>query len=99
MAVDAENLRKQKEVDAYINSLAIPEDQKQILRQLSSDTFKTDQKIFKPEEISSMLSTAATNAASNLDPYYSKKTSQEIEDVKNKFADIRSQASLYAQNE
>lgn len=42
---------------------------------------------------------ATTNAETSTNEYYGIKTSREIEDLKNKMADIRNASALYNQNE
>lgn len=86
-------------INKYIEWLWLDESQKLILRQLSKETFASWTKFYQPKDIDNLLKVSAENAKTSLDPYYTKETAREIDDLKNKMTDIRNQSALYTQNE
>lgn len=86
-------------INAYIESLGLDDSQKMILRQVAKESYSTWTKFYDPKDVDKLLATAAENAKTSLDPYYTKMDTRTVEDLKNKMADIRNQAALYTQNE
>lgn len=97
--IAAEKEARRKAGLEYIASQNLSPEMSAIMKQLLEDWLNTEWKVFTKDDVASMLKTATINAQTNLDPYFAKKTDQEIEDVKNKFAFIRSEAARYAQQE
>jgi len=78
-------------------SLSIEE--KAILKQIASQDFTSGNKIPSVEELNQIIQTASQNAETDLAPYYEKTSARELEDMKNKMADIRSSVSNYVATE
>ncbi len=89
-----------KAVNDYINSLGgISEAQKQMLRYWAEQAYSNRGKVYSPEELQRIMKDAATNAETDLSPYYNEMTAREVEDLQNQFADIRNQVGRYTQQE
>lgn len=94
--LEKENLDK---AYAYIDKSAFDDASKLILRQLAMQQYKSNNKIYQWAELDKVMSDATLAATWSLDPYYTKETARDIEDLKNKFADIRNQSIRSAQQE
>ena len=97
---EAEAKKEQDNLDAaykYIDSSAFDDATKTLLRQIAQQQYKSDNHIYQWAEIDNIISDASLAATNALDPYYTKDTARSIEDLRNKFSDIRSSADLYTQ--
>ena len=74
-------------------------EEKAILKQIASEDFTSGNKIPSTVELQNIIDVAARNAAADLTPYYQKIGMRELEDMKNKMEDIRTQVSNYVASE
>jgi len=88
-------------INEYKNADGTPMDEshKQILRYMVNEVYASSNKVYQERDIHELLLHATTNAEESINPYYKTQTSREVEDYKNKLADIRNQASRYTQQE
>ena len=73
--------------------------QKAILKEIVGMDLTSGQKVPDVQELSKIIETAATNAQTDLDPYYQKVGFRSLEDLKNQMANIRNESARYAQQE
>lgn len=100
VAEDSEAVKRLKASNEYINSRTdIDEAGKIILRTLLKQQQTSWIDYYQPDDIKKLLSDAAIASETDLTPYYNKVTSQEVQDLKNKMADLRWEAARYADTE
>lgn len=88
-----------QDLNNYIDSLDLGIAEKAILKQIAGMDFTSGQKVPTNEELAKIIEDAARNAEQDIAPYYQVLTQREIEDLRNKMADIRNEAARYAQQE
>lgn len=88
-------------INGFIDGLGLTQTEKDFLKGtfLNKDTYTSGATVPTTEQISQWISDAATNAETDINPYYEKITSQDLEDYKNKMADIRNESLRYTQQE
>ena len=90
-----------KRIEDYINGLSLTDTEKDFLKStfMNSDTYTSGRTIPTNEQIAQIISTAATNAATDINPYYKRFTAEELADLKNQMADIRGKAETFQQKQ
>jgi hypothetical protein len=88
-------------LNKYIDGLSLTQTEKDFLKAtfVNKDTYTSGKTVPTNEQIAQWISDAATNAQTDINPYYQKITAQELEDYKNQMADIRNASQRYAQAE
>lgn len=82
-----------------IDKLNYSPEQKSILKQLAKGSYTSGQKIMTTADVTKAIETAALNAESDLNPYFQEMTAKDIQDARDKFADIRNASARYTQQE
>ena len=78
---------------------SISPEQKLVLKQIAKGSYTSNSKVLTPQDLESIIKDATTNAETDINPYFEKTTSQDLEDLKNGLADIRNEAARYAQQD
>ena len=86
-------------LNSDIDAMGLSFEEKAILKQIASEDFTSGNKIPSTVELQNIIDVAARNAAADLTPYYQKIGMRELEDMKNKMEDIRTQVSNYVASE
>ena len=87
-------------IDEYIKSTGLPEAQQAILRTIAQgDQYTSGNTIPDDAKTAQILADAAKQAEIDIDPYYQKIKSQDLENIKTQMGDIRSAAARYTQEE
>lgn len=73
--------------------------EKQIMKYAVSNSFASGNKIWTKDELARILSDAAENAKTDLEPYYEKMKYEDLEDYKKSMEDLRLSTELYKQKE
>lgn len=73
--------------------------QKQMMKYALSNSSASGNKIWTKEELARVLSDAAENAKTDLEPYYEKMKYEDLEDYKKSMEDLRLSTELYKQQE
>ena len=66
---------------------------------VNSDNYTSGRAIPSNSQIATWITDSATLAAADTNPYYQKITAEELQDYRNKMADIRNESQRYAQSE
>jgi len=74
-------------------------EQKAILKEIASGQYTSGQAIPTDEELSQIIQDAATNAETDLSPYYETLTQRELDDIRTNFANITNAARRYQEQE
>lgn len=86
-------------LNSDIDAMGLSIEEKAILKQIASQDFTSGNKIPSVQELQTIIDTAAQNAETDLAPYYEKTSARELEDMKNKMADIRTSVANYTATE
>ena len=89
------------EIDTMTNDDGTPLTvaEKAVLKELASQDWTNGQHVFTPDELTNLIKQAAINAETDLNPYYEKTFSRNLEDFRKSMEDIRNQASNYQKQE
>ena len=82
-----------------IDGLNYSSEQKAILKQLAKGSYTSGQKIMSNADVTKAIETATLNAQSDLNPYFQEMTAKDIQDARDRFADIRNASARYTQQE
>lgn len=102
LASEAEAKLEKDNLDAankYIKGTAYDEATKALLRQISAQQYKSGDKIYQTGEIDKIISDATLASTQANSQYYATDTANSIQDLQNKYSDIRAQSDLNATNE
>lgn len=97
--VNTSNTDPLNSIYAEIDGLNYSPEQKAILKQLAKGSYTSGQKIMSNADVTKAIETATLNAQSDLNPYFQEMTAKDIQDARDKFADIRNASARYTQQE
>lgn len=86
-------------IDEMIKNGELNESQAAVLHEIYAGEYTSGQRIPSIEELKNIISDAATNAETDLSPYYERITGRELADLKQDMANIRGEAERYTARE
>jgi len=88
-------------INNYINGLNLTQTEKDFLKGtfLNKDTYTSGRTVPTTAQISQWIADAATNAATDINPYYTRISAEELAKYKQEMADIRAKSETFQANE
>jgi hypothetical protein len=87
------------DLNSEIDAMPYTNEQKAILKEIAKGSYTSGHTIPDTATLTKIIEDAATNAQTDLSPYYERMTGQQIADLRQNMENIRAEASRYGQQE